>query len=283
LSGVRDSAGDLIYQSLTPQANFGKFIMKLRRRSPAVYDFMEKEIEFLIPLVASGSIDDKTAIKILKLLKQGAFDAYLSRVDSVNSSPGPQISPQSGGADARLTIFSKNLGGFESVSYGGSGDEFVRGIASRSQGVIYVIGTTSSRDLPTVNPIQSAHGGALRDTFIAAFDADSMQVIFATYLGGSGADSISGVAVDEQGNIYVAGSTESIDFPVTPGALQSNYASNVDAFIAKIGGVSIPDGPDFSLGFDQPTVTANRPSKVKLRVNINRAGGFGGSVTVTIQ
>jgi len=43
-------------------------------------------------------------------------------------------------------------------------------------------------------------------------------LIYSTYLGGTGLDNANGIAVDSSGNAYVAGYTESTDFPVTPGA-----------------------------------------------------------------
>ena len=63
------------------------------------------------------------------------------------------------------------------------------------------------------------------------------QLLFATYLGGSGGDGISGLALDTLGNIYVTGSTNSSDFPFTSGSLdlrpreKKGYA---DAFVAKL-------------------------------------------------
>ncbi len=59
--------------------------------------------------------------------------------------------------------------------------------------------------------------GATSDGFVAKLDPDG-NVIYATYLGGSAADSISAITADTAGNVYVAGFTFSSDFPVTKGA-----------------------------------------------------------------
>jgi hypothetical protein len=56
---------------------------------------------------------------------------------------------------------------------------------------------------------------------------------FSTYFGGSGGDQISAITTDASGNIYLVGSTSSVDFPLT-GAEQSNLASGPDAFISKL-------------------------------------------------
>jgi uncharacterized protein (TIGR03437 family) len=61
--------------------------------------------------------------------------------------------------------------------------------------------------------------------------------VYSTYLGGSGSDAAQSIALDRDGNAYVAGTTESADFPVTPGVLQPRRlasASYSEVFIAKL-------------------------------------------------
>jgi hypothetical protein len=58
-------------------------------------------------------------------------------------------------------------------------------------------------------------------------------LIYSTYLGGSGGDFGSGVAVDGSGNAYVVGFTESLDFPITPGAFQTTLDGSNDIFVTK--------------------------------------------------
>ena len=56
---------------------------------------------------------------------------------------------------------------------------------------------------------------------------------YSTYLGGSGFDQGYAIAIDSLGNAYVTGQTAAIDFPITPGAFQTNYGGG-DAFVAKL-------------------------------------------------
>jgi hypothetical protein len=58
-------------------------------------------------------------------------------------------------------------------------------------------------------------------------------VAFSTFLGGSESDQINGIAADSTGSVYVLGQTNSPDFPVTPGAVQTTLAGNDNAFISK--------------------------------------------------
>src|SRR5439155_10357172 len=79
--------------------------------------------------------------------------------------------------------------------------------------------------------------GATAGFDLASYDASRPLVIdpalsFSTYLGGSDDDWASDIAVDGDGNVYVAGCTGSTDFP-TEGAFQDERAGGYDAFVAK--------------------------------------------------
>lgn len=221
------------------------------------------------------------------LIRVGEFNELIRSIfaDADVKPPPGEISPHAGGGlDARMTVFDQNLNVANTLFFGGSREETISALAIDNRGAIYITGNTTSTDLPTVNPIQANHGGGFsRDGFLAVFHPQTFEPVFATYLGGSGRpDEITGVTVDAQGNIYVVGLTNSTDFPTaTPGALQNQLRGWSDAFIIKISPVEFPTGPDFTLGFSQPTVTASRGTKVKLPITINRTGGFTGNVTVT--
>jgi len=76
------------------------------------------------------------------------------------------------------------------------------------------------------------------NVFVTKWSADGSQVLYSTYLGGSGRDGASGIAVDANGSAYVTGGTTSSDFPTTLGAFQTKLNSTEDVFIAKLS----PDG-----------------------------------------
>jgi len=104
----------------------------------------------------------------------------------------------------------------------------------------YVLGATGSSSFSPVNGLENYTGGS--DVLLAEIDASASSEVFATFLGGAGTDQpyYADLAVDASGNIYVAGSTDSSDFPVTPSAFQTAFGGNTDAFIAKIGPGSFP-------------------------------------------
>ncbi len=115
---------------------------------------------------------------------------------------------------------------------GGKQYDAISAAASDADGNVYLVGETASTDFPvTPNAAQSVYrdghdtwypapnGG---DAFLAKLDRTG-HLVYATYLGGTGKDSATTVVADAGGGIYVAGWTESEDFPVTADAYQRHY------------------------------------------------------------
>lgn len=140
-------------------------------------------------------------------------------------------------ADARsAAAISPRLAYATYLGGGASGDPFIEpanAIAVDAQGYIYVAGSTPATDFPTVNAIQANNAGGLTDAFIAKFTPDGQSLVYSTYLGGSGNDEATGVAVDANGNAYVTGGTASSNFPISD-ALQSTFGGGSDAFVTKL-------------------------------------------------
>lgn len=102
----------------------------------------------------------------------------------------------------------------------------------------YVLATTDSTAFGTNNGIEGYTSGW--DMLLVEIDASATTEPLATYLGGGGNEFASGIALDANGNIYVVGSTDSADFPVTQGAFQNVLGGGTDAFVMKIGSNSAP-------------------------------------------
>ena len=136
--------------------------------------------------------------------------------------------------DAFVAKFDTTQSGAASLVYstllGGSGDDEATRVAIDSSGNVYVAGSTTSTSFPTQNPYQVAnHGG--NDVFVSEINATDTALVFSTYLGGTGDDTVGGMAVDSTG-IYVAGSTTSTDFP-TMNPVQAVNGGLDDAFLTK--------------------------------------------------
>jgi hypothetical protein len=130
----------------------------------------------------------------------------------------------------------------------------------------YVVASTSSSSFAIVNGIEAYPNG--NDLLLVEIDPVAGTELFATYLGGSGDDYSSGITLDAAGNIYVAGSTDSTDFPVTPGAFQTVLGGGADAFLLKIAANAAPAVAltPVSLQYAlQPVGSTSQPQTVLLR------------------
>ena len=104
----------------------------------------------------------------------------------------------------------------------------------------YVLSSTASSSFSMVggDGIEPYTSG--NDLLLVEIDPLAGSQIFATYLGGSANESAAGMVRDSTGNLYIAGATDSTDFPVTQGAFQSLLAGSNDGFVLKIGPNSAP-------------------------------------------
>jgi hypothetical protein len=126
---------------------------------------------------------------------------------------------------------------------GGSNAEFGYSIVIDRQGSAYITGSTDSSDFPvTPGAFSTDFKGSYEDAFVTKLNASGSALTYSTFLGGTGDNIETGVdiAVDPSGEVFVAGYTDSIDFPVTPGAFDTSFNSigggsfNDDVFVAKL-------------------------------------------------
>lgn len=118
---------------------------------------------------------------------------------------------------------------------GGSADDADSVIAVDGNGIVYLTGYTESTDFPTTDSSSTLAGA--RDAFVMQLDTnnDKSGLIVSRYLGGRAGEHGSLIARDRQGNIWVAGTTTSDNFPVTSDASQATLRGGYDAFLVKLG------------------------------------------------
>jgi len=133
---------------------------------------------------------------------------------------------------------------------GGTDNDSASAIAVDTAGNAIVTGNTESGDFPvTAGAIQSSFHGKIvfgpetfGDGFVTKLNAAGSGLVYSTYLGGANRDVGLALALDGAGNAYVAGITESADFPTTPGVLHATYigsppimpGSGGNGFVTKI-------------------------------------------------
>jgi hypothetical protein len=128
-------------------------------------------------------------------------------------------------ADGRKLIYSTHLGG--------AGYDAAAGLAVNERGEAYIAGETGSTDFPTRNAYQSSLSGP-SDAFITRLNAAGSGLVSSTFLGGTGFDSATDIALDGRGNIYVTGITGSADFPIARAFQSTNKGGPTDGFVTKL-------------------------------------------------
>ncbi len=117
--------------------------------------------------------------------------------------------------------------------FGGVGPERSNAVALDDTGNIYFAGYTGSTSAPESNVIGAQ--SAVEYIYILKLDSTGRNLIYATFIGGSGTDEAFSLAVDSSGSAYLTGTTNSTDFPTTPGAAIETYPGGATAgFVAKL-------------------------------------------------
>lgn len=143
------------------------------------------------------------------------------------------LQPVSGGqGDAFVSKFDPDGALVYSTYLGGSYVDYATAIAVDAQGSAYVTGWTGSSDFPVANALDPTYNGGW-DIFVAKLAPDGQALVYSTYLGGTAEENGDAIAVDGDGNAYVAGETESTDFPLA-NAFQSSLGGSQDAFVTKL-------------------------------------------------
>ena len=99
-----------------------------------------------------------------------------------------------------------------STLVGGSQRDHADAIAVDSSGSAYITGSTSSSDFPVGALQGSLLNSSFGNAFVTKLNATGSALVYSTYLGGTGGEQGTGIAVDSSGNAYVSGSTGSTDF-----------------------------------------------------------------------
>ncbi len=127
----------------------------------------------------------------------------------------------------------------EQLTYlGGTGADELKDMKMDASGVIYLAGVTSSTNFPIAGGATQTASGGDKDAFVAKLNLElpaASALLYSTYIGGSGLDAASSLAVDTNGNVFIAGYTGSTNFPAAGSAYQSGNAGGWDAFVTQLG------------------------------------------------
>ena len=122
-----------------------------------------------------------------------------------------------------------------STYLGGLFEDVGRASAVDYAGRVVVAGYTESENFPVTPGAFDASFNGVLDAYAARFSPSGSALEFATYFGGSGDDGSQSVAVDRLGRVYVAGWSESANFPTTAGAYDRAFNGGIsDAFVLRL-------------------------------------------------
>lgn len=128
---------------------------------------------------------------------------------------------------ATALIYSTYIGG-------SNGEEHAFSIAIDNAGNSFITGYVASSSFPTTPGAYSPSPNGDYDAFVTKLNSAGSALVFSTFLGGSEDDRGKALAIDNIGNVYVIGYTNSTDFPVSIGAFQSTLGVNHDVFVSKL-------------------------------------------------
>jgi hypothetical protein len=271
-----DSAGSAYVTGETGSSDFPVTPGAFRTVRNGAYDaYVTKLNPAGSALVYSTFIGGSAVDFGVRIAVDAAHNAYvLGNTSSVDfpATPGAFDTSQNGSFD--LFVLKLNATGnalIYSTFLGGSNMELAGGLALDSAGNVYVTGSTISLDFPTTpGALKTVSDG--NDGFVTKLNPTGSALVYSTFIGGSGSDGVSGIALDSSGNAFLTGSTSSQDFPTTVGAIDSTYNGGaVDAYVAELS----PDGSALLYGTYLGGADSDNANDVAL--------GPGGSVYVTGQ
>ncbi|HKZ62878.1 MAG TPA: PKD domain-containing protein [Thermoplasmata archaeon] len=158
------------------------------------------------------------------------------------------------GGDAFVAKLDPTGGSLLYSTYLGGVDWDVGFSIAVSSGAAYVTGGTFSTDFPVTPGAYDMGFDGVCDAFVAKLDPTGGSLLYSTYLGGGGGGDVAFSNAYSGGSAYVTGATDSIDFPVTPGAFNASSGGTGDVFVAKISIDALSGPPVANAGPDQMSV-----------------------------
>jgi len=196
----------------------------------------------------------------------GAFDAV-----SGGSSETGVTKLNSGGT---ALVYSTFLGGTQA--------ETPRGVAVDQFGHAYVAINNFAGDYPTTSGAYDTTFNGSSDVAVTMLNQSGTGLIYSTYVGSSGTEFPTSIALDQNGNIYIGGQATlgATPFPTTPDAYQSFNGGGADGFVTKLGDLSISGKVVDTSGNPMPNVMIAMSGQVSGNLLTGADGRFGFTDTV---
>ncbi len=226
------ASSDTAYEAAnTASGTSDLFIMVLD--TTAAGNFSVQYLSYL-----GGTGDDTPASMVMDSTGNLYIAGTTNSIDFPMAGASVQTTGSSTTNNVFVAEFNPALTGADALIYstylGGSNQNYANGIAIDQVGLIYVIGTTTSTDLPVTDSAYSGVLSGAQDAFLCEIDPSSPSLVYSSYLGGSGTDSGEAIAVSPSGLTYFAITTDSTDFPLSIAPYRTALQGVEDAVIGIV-------------------------------------------------
>jgi hypothetical protein len=210
--------------------------------NPAIDVFISKFDNDLSSLSASTYLGGNEGDFGQTILIYGTDTVFVSgstRSTDFPTTPGAYDEAYNGGEDVFVAKLDGNLSTLSASTLIG-GDDFDRmdlGHISTldGSGNLYVTGETYSTNYPaTSGAYDETYNGGTSDVFVSKFNNGLSTLLASTFLGGSDRDMCMSIVLDGSGNVYIAGQTESSNYPTVSGAYDETHNGMWDVFVSKL-------------------------------------------------
>jgi uncharacterized protein (TIGR03437 family) len=217
--------------------------------------------------LGGNNVDEANGIAV-----DAAGNAYITGYTASTNFPLQSAFRGSNAASVDAFVTKMNPAGSAlvySTYLGGSATDYGTAIAVDTTGSAYVTGIVTSEDFPLVNPIDNKLAShAVDDIFVSRLDPAGSALLYSTYLGGGSTDDPYAIALDQAGNIYITGRTNSSDFPLV-NPIQATRTA-FDMFVTELNPAAT--APLFSTFIGGSGSESGRGIAVDLQGNIHIAG-----------
>ena len=247
-----DSNGDILFSGSTQSRNFPVSTSAFQT-SPSLLYFVKMN--------ANGSwawatfFGDGHAYGITVDANNNILATGFTSSTSFPVTVGASQSSNAGGVDAFIVKLTGNGARVWASYFGGSNNDWGRGICANGSGDIFITGYTKSINLPTTpNAFQASYSGGSMDAFLTAYSSDG-SARWSSYCGGSDGDYLLGISMDVIGNIQVVGFSSSADFPVSSNVFQTVNRGGEDAVVASFSSAGARNWASYFGGCDNDIAT----------------------------
>lgn len=237
-----DSSGNvyvtgLTYSSNYPTPTWGAYDRTFNGGFDVFVTKFNSTLSYLLSSTFIGGSDYEWANSIVVDSSGNVYVAGTTESDDFpTTSWSYDISYNGGIDDAFVSKLDSNLYNLLSSTFiGGNNTDDAYSIALDSSGNVYVAGMTGSNDYPTTTwAYDRFYNGNLTDAFVTKLDGDLSSLLSSTFIGGSDRDYAESIAISSSGNVFIAGSTLSSNYPVTSGAYDTIRDGYEDSVVSKL-------------------------------------------------